>query len=225
MKKIILSLILACSLSATSVYAQDAATTKGDVLFDVGVGFIGGYYNGYQPGNYYTNNGNNGNGNWNYNTNRIQIPTLSLTLQKAFWNDVTIGGQIAFNMFGSTHDYMQSDGYYQHSKYTQTNMFLLGRGEYHFNRLIGWAPKYDLYAGVMAGMRITASHESDIYEGWGNGQPGTWRNDYPNRSSTDVGPAAGIFGGMRFYFTKNMSVFGEVGYGLTNFRTGLNWRL
>jgi hypothetical protein len=228
MKKFLFSLILACSLSATSsIYAQNAATTKGDVLLDVGVGFFGGYYDGYQ-GNYYTGNGPGpgpGN-NWNYNhsSSRIQIPALSVTLQKAFWNDVTLGGQIAFNMFGSTHDLQQNDGYYQHSKYVQTNMFFLGRGEYHFNRLIGWASKYDLYAGVMAGMRVTTNHESDIYEGWGTGQAGTWRNDYPNRSSTDVGPAAGVFGGMRYYFAKNTSVFGEVGIGLTNFRTGLNWR-
>jgi hypothetical protein len=76
----------------------------------------------------------------------------------------------------------------------------------------------------MAGMRVTTNHESEIYEGWGNGQAGTWRNDYPSRSSTDVGPAAGVFGGMRYYFTKNTSVFGEVGFGLSNFRTGLNWR-
>ncbi len=206
---------------SSSLYAQEAATTKGDVLLDIGVGFIGGDYNGYKPGNYGNSN------NWNYESsnNKIQLPTFSICLQKAFWNDVTIGGQVAFNMFGSEHDLRQNDGYYQHSKYTQSNLYFLGRGEYHFNRLIGWDKKYDLYAGALAGMRISSSSETQIYEGWGAGQSGTWRNDYPNRSSTNAGPAGGIFGGMRYYFAGNMAVFGEVGFGVTAIRAGLAWRL
>ncbi len=221
MKKIIYA-VLAIALFATStLYAQDAATTKGDVILDLGVGFIGGDYRGYRHGSYGTSY------DWNYknSTNRIQIPTLSVSLQKAFWNDVTIGGMFAFNIFGSEHDLQQNDGYYQHSLYSQSNLYFLGRGEYHFNRLIGWSPKFDLYAGALAGMRVTNSKESQIYEGWGNGQPGSWRNDYPNRASTSVGPDGGLFGGFRYYFAGNMSVFGEVGFGITGLRGGLAWRL
>ncbi len=221
MKKLLFSLLLAGSLFAGfSANAQDAATTKGDILLDLGVGFIGGDYNGYDYGNYGSAYY------WNYSNtkNVVQVPTLSIAVQKAFWNDITIGGQYAFNVFGSTHDLHQNDGYYQHSKLVQSNMFFLGRGEYHFNRLIGWGPKYDLYAGALAGMRVSTSHESQIYEGWGNGQPGTWRNDYPNQSSTNVGPAGGIVGGMRYYFAGKTSVFVELGIGITVFRTGLAWR-
>lgn len=220
MKKVIFNLVLACSLLAgpTMIKAQDAATTKGDVLLDVGVGLFGGGWNGYHRyGDY----------NWNYSNadNRIQIPTLSVSLQKAFWNDITIGGQFAMNVFGNEHDLRQSDGYYQHSNYTQTNLFFLGRGEYHFGRLINWPRKADLYAGALIGVRVSSSSETQIYEGWGNGQPGSWRNDYPNRRSTDVGPDGGIFGGVRYYFAGNMSVFAEAGLGLTALRAGFAWRL
>ncbi len=224
MKKIIY-LVFAFSVIATqSIYAQynagaEAATTKGDVILDIGVGFFGGYYNGYNgrgPGDTY----------WSYNngSSRVQVPTLSLSLQKAFFNDVTIGGEFAFNIFGNEHDLRQSDGYYQHSTYVQTNLFFLGRGEYHFGRLIGWGPKADLYAGALAGVRATTSSETNIYEGWGNGQPGSWRNDYPNKKSTSVGPSGAVFGGIRYYFAGNTSVYVEAGAGLTNLRTGLAWR-
>ena len=214
-------LLIFSFLFVSTINAQDAATIKGDILLDVGIGFIGGDYNGYKPGSY----GNSKN--WNYSTssNKIQLPTFSASLQKAFWNDVTIGGQVAFNIFGNEHDLYQNDGYYQHSNYTQSNIYILGRGEYHFNRLIGWGRKYDLYAGALAGTVVSISSETEIYEGWGNGQSGTWRNDYPNKSSTNIGPAGGIFGGIRYYFGKNISVFGEVGFGVTAIRTGLAWRL
>jgi hypothetical protein len=227
MKKIKYYVALAGFLFATSSInaqavidpSEDAATTKGDVLLDIGIGLIGGDYNGYDPGNY-------GATYWNYSNsrNRVQLPTLSIALQKAFWNDVTIGGQVAFNIFGSEHDLRQSDGYYQHSDYTQSNTFIMARGEYHFGRLINWPRYADLYAGVLAGTRITTSAETNIYEGWGNGQPGTWRNDYPNRTSTNVGPAGGLFGGIRYYFTKKTAVYIEAGLGITNIRTGLAWR-
>lgn len=220
-KNTYLLLIFSFLFIASTLKAQEAATVKGDVLLDIGVGFIGGDYNGYRPGNYGIYN------NWNYSNsaNKIQLPTFSASLQKAFWNDVTIGGQVAFNIFGQEHDLRQNDGYYQHAKYTQTNMYFLGRGEYHFNRLIGWERKYDLYAGALAGMRVSLASETQLYEGWGVGQSGTWRNDYPNRSSTNVGPAGGIFGGIRYYFGKNVSVYAELGYGVTAIRTGLAWRL
>ncbi len=221
MKKIISFLTIVCALFViTTTQAQDAATTKGDVLLDLGVGFVGGNYKGYHPGN-------NGNGSWNYNnsSSRVQIPTLSVSLQKAFWNDITIGGQFAFNIFGSEHDVQQNDGYYQHSRYTQSNLYFLGRGEYHFGRLVRWPRQFDLYAGALVGMRVSNSSETQIYEGWGGGQPGTWRTDYPNRTRTDVGPDGGIFGGVRFYFAGNMAVFAEAGFGITALRTGLAWRL
>ncbi len=216
MKKNILYLFISI-LTITQVNAQnnrEAATAKGDFIFDIGIGFIGGHYKGYTT-------------NWNYSNNAIkaQLPTFSIALQHAFWNDVTIGGQVAFNIFGNVHDVNQGNGYYQHSEYTQSNLYILGRGEYHFNRLIGWSPKYDLYAGALAGGRISSSAETNIYEGWGYGQPGSWRNDYPNRLVSEAGPAGGIFGGMRYYFTPRMAVYGEAGFGITALRAGLSWRL
>ncbi|MGN6645110.1 MAG: hypothetical protein ACTHJT_01165 [Cytophaga sp.] len=233
MKTLLSTIAIACTvlLGATASAqlnknaGQDAGTNKGDVILDFGVGFGGGDYNGFD---YYSYSNGNGHGNhWNSDyTNNIQIPTLSVSLQKAFWSDITVGGQIAFNSFSAERNYHQSDDYYQHSKYLQTNSYFLGRGEFHFNRLIGWDRKFDLYAGIVAGIRVSLERQTDVYEGWGtHGQSGSWRTDYPDKTYSNVGPTAGPFGGFRYYFGKSIGVYAEVGWNVTNFRTGLAWRL
>jgi hypothetical protein len=224
MKKIAFFIALACSLFTTSsqLHAQAAAaTTKGDILVDVGVGFIVDNYNGYQPGT-----GSSQNWNYSNSTTKFQLPTLSVSVQKAFWNDITIGGQVAFDLGESKLNLHDVNDYYQHSKYTQTNVYILGRGEYHFNRLIKWPPKVDLYAGALVGGRISTASTTQQYEGWGtSGQPGSYRTNFSNSHSTSGAPAGGAFGGIRYYFKGNMSVYAEVGFGVTVFRTGLAWRL
>jgi len=233
MKKLFTTVAIVCTLFTSSVTfaqgtkrsGQDAATNKGDVLFDFGVGFGGGDYNNF---NYYHYSDGHGHGNhWGGEySNSIQIPTLSIALQKAFWEDITIGGEIAFNSFSGERDYHQNDDYYQHSKFNQINTFVLARGEYHFNRLIGLDRKYDLYAGLVAGMRISMEKQTEVYEGWGtNGQSGSWRNDYPDRTYSNVGPMAAPFAGFRLYFAENVAVYAELGWAVTNFRTGIAWRL
>jgi hypothetical protein len=244
MKRILSTVAIACSLFAsTATFAQmkgsgqEAATNKGDMIFDFGIGVGGGDYNGYTYQNYNNNYNNyNNNGHYNghawgsngYGNNKIQIPTLSVSLQKAFWDDITIGGQISFNAFGNVYDYNDGNGYYQHSKYSQTNTFISARGEYHFNRLIGLAPKYDLYAGLLVGARITINKQSDTYEG-SNNPNNYWQTNYPNYTSSNSGPSVGVFGGFRYYFAKSMAVYVEVGAGpastsVSNIRGGLAWK-
>lgn len=233
MKKILSTVAIACSLFAsTSTFAQmkgsgqEAATNKGDVIMDFGIGVGGGDYNGYSYQNY--NNGNNWNGSYN-RSNKMQIPTLSISLQKAFWDDITIGGQVSFNAFGSEYDRLDGNGYYRHSKYTQTNTYVTARGEYHFNRLIGLDPKFDLYAGLLAGVRITFNKESQRYDGNDGRYGNQYRNDYPEYSSSNVGPTVGVFAGFRYYFVNNLAVYGELGAGpgassVSNIRGGLAWK-
>lgn len=223
MKKIFSTLVIACALVAgNSAFAQmknagqDAATNKGDVLFDFGIGLIGNEYS-------YSSN-------YNYrNENKFQLPTFSLSLQKAFWNDITIGGQISVNGGGSSYDdYYQSDGYYQKNvKNSHVNSYFTARGEYHFNRLIGLDPKFDLYAGALVGFSI--SNDVARYdEGWTNpsnpNDPHNWTNTKKTRSiGTD--PVVGPFGGFRYYFANNVGVYGEVGWAITAVRLGLVWKL
>lgn len=213
MKKILTSIAIACSVFAsTAVFAQgtrnagqDAATNKGDLILDIGVGFGGGYYseNSYNA--------------YGYSSSKGGIPTLSVSLQKAFWEDITIGGEIAFNAYNEESSWNNGNGTKaSYQKYTQTNSFVLGKGEYHFNRLIGLDPKFDLYAGAIVGLRISGSKTE--YTDYNNGNSNyTSKNNYVNAE-------AGAFGGFRYYFTKGMAVYAEVGWAITPVRTGLAWK-
>ena len=231
MKKIFTTVSILCTLFTSTVAfaqgtknaGQDAATNKGDVLFDFGIGLVGNEY----AYSHHNNNYNNNNG--YYNESRYQLPTFSLALQKAFWEDITIGGQLSFNGGGTKYDdYYKNDGYYRkYVKNSNFNTFVTARGEYHFNRLIGLDRKFDLYAGVLVGFRI--SYLVDSYtEGWSNPDGsgnGNWGPNTYKSTGTDVAPIIGPFGGFRYYFVKNVGVYGEVGWAITAIRGGLVWRL
>ncbi len=225
MKKIFSTAAIACALLAsvgafaqgTKNAGQDAATNKGDVLFDFGIGLVGNEYS-------YSNSGNNYRG-----ENSFQLPTFSLALQKAFWEDITIGGQFSINGGGTSYDdYYKGDGYYQKDvKNSQVNSYFTARGEYHFNRLIGLDRKFDLYAGALAGFSI--SNQMHRYtEGWTdpNGpNPGNWGPNEHKSRSISANPVIGPFAGFRYYFANNVGVYGEAGWAITAIRLGLVWRL
>ena len=225
MKKILSSLAIVCSLFASNAAfaqgtknaGQDAATNKGDVLFDFGIGLVGNEYS-------YSNSGYNYRG-----ENSYQLPTFSLALQKAFWEDITIGGQFSINAGGSNYDnYYQNDGYYRTDvKNSQVNSYFTARGEYHFNRLIGLDPKFDFYAGALVGFSIS-NQVSRYTEGWTDPygpNPGNWGpNTYKNRS-IGANPVIGPFAGFRYYFANNVGVYGEAGWAITVVRLGLVWKL
>ena len=230
MKKIFTTVAVVCSLfvsistfaQGTKNAGQDAATNKGDVLFDFGVGFVGNEYSYSDNNNFNQNNGY-------YNKSSYQLPTFSVALQKAFWEDITIGGQLSFNTGGTKYDdYYKNDGYYRTGvKNTNTNTFVTARGEYHFNRLIGLDRKFDLYAGVLLGLRISFYNDqyTDGYNDPNGPNPGNWGPRTHVSKGSDVAPILGPFGGFRYYFAKNLGVYGEVGWAITVIRGGLVWRL
>ncbi|MGN6645111.1 MAG: hypothetical protein ACTHJT_01170 [Cytophaga sp.] len=223
MKKIFSTAAIACALfTSVGVFAQgtknagqDAATNKGDVLLDFGVGLVGNEYSYSSSNNKYTNE------------SHYQLPTFSVALQKAFWEDITIGGQISINNGGSKYDsYHQGDGYYRTNiKNTHFTSYFTARGEYHFNRLIGLDPKFDLYAGALAGFSIT----NEVYrydEGYDGSNGGNaWGPNTHKSASINTGGVVGPFGGFRYYFGNNIGVYGEVGWAITAIRAGLVWKL
>lgn len=229
MKKLFTSVAIVCSLiSSVGAFAQgtknagqDAATNKGDVLFDFGIGLVGNEYS-------YSSN-------YNYRgESSYQLPTFSLALQKAFWEDITIGGQFSINAAGSTYDDYHDNynnnhgGYYQTDvTYSQVNSYFTARGEYHFNRLIGLDRKFDLYAGALVGFSI--SNQVHKYtEGWNDPSGhnnGNWGPETHKSRSISAHPVIGPFAGFRYYFANNVGVYGEVGFAITVVRLGLVWRL
>jgi len=76
-------------------------------------------------------------------------------------------------------------------------IFIGVRGTYHFVDLVD---KLDLYGGLFFGGRIQTAKYSDP--------------DYENiKSATPSGVGVSIFAGAKYYFTDNIGVMAELGYG------------
>jgi hypothetical protein len=99
---------------------------------------------------------------------------------------------------------------YAHSDYYwKVSTFMIGaRGTYHFTELVD---KLDLYGGISLGGKIvkvkTSYSELDAYS-----------------SHAGSGVLAEFFGGARYYFTDNLAVMGELGYGIAWFKIGVSMK-
>ena len=78
---------------------------------------------------------------------------------------------------------------------------LVARAAYHFDFNID---KMDVYAGIGAGVNLPS---------------GKYKN---NPSISLIQP--NLFAGIRYYFTSNMAVYGELGYGVSSINIGLVYR-
>ena len=215
MRKLNYYFLTAALFLVTNAFSQ-YATSEGDSFFDFGVGVGRAHGLSYYSYSYNYNNGFNNGYRGGYGNN-IKVPTATIVYQKAFWDDITIGGILGFNVYGYSWD-NSGVNYSESSKANEWSSFIGARGEYHFNRLIDLDSQFDLYAGVMAGMRIWGY--KGVHEGSNSG--GSWREEF-NDSGAD--PVGGAFGGFRYYFGRNIAVYGEVGWAITNFRAGLCWKL
>lgn len=190
-------------LFAGNAFSQ--ATSEGDTFFDFGVGVGRAHSLSYYGYSYAGVNSAFYGGGYSGN---IVIPTISVSLQKAFWDDITIGGFGAFNVYG-----------HNSSSYDAREMSIMfgAKGEYHFNRLIGWDDQYDLYAGVLAGARI-----------WNYKVTNKWTNNGVPQEQTytanGVGSVGGVYAGFRYYFSPGLAVYAEAGYAVTSLRAGLCWK-
>jgi hypothetical protein len=79
---------------------------------------------------------------------------------------------------------------------------LVGRAAYHFDFNID---KMDVYAGIGAGVNIPTGKYKTI--------------------STNSLIQPNLFAGIRYYFTSEMAVYGELGYGASTINIGLVYRL
>lgn len=105
--------------------------------------------------------------------------------ETAVANNFTLGGRLSWRSWNE--DYR---GYgYNH------NIFgIVARGNYHFNELLEFPPKFDLYAGLNLGFYVYDSP-----------------SDYPGDRSSGLGLGAQVGG--RYYFSDSWAVNLEIGGG------------
>ena len=89
--------------------------------------------------------------------------------------------------------------------YKYTYMIIGGRGSFHYQ----FVDKLDTYAGVIAGFNISSGK---AYGDWGSAS---------YKVASNGGFVYSTFVGARYYFTDNIAVFAEAGYGFNLLEAGL----
>jgi hypothetical protein len=198
MKTSILTVVLAL-FYVTALKSQDQAFQKGQKDLNIGIGLGNTLVDG--PA---------------YNV----WPPLSLSLDYGVTDDISVGGYFGFT--GASDRYTGWENYgpgngggYYTDTYRWTYFILGVRGAYHFGKFIK-VPKLDTYAGLMLGYDF--AHYS-----YSTNSPNPDHVD--NSYATYGGFAFSIYGGARYRFNEKIAGFAELGYGVSWFTLGVNFRL
>ena len=213
-------LIAAIVVASTNIYSQSnkkknnssPVESGGSMCFNenshilnLGIGFGGGnYYSGYYGFGY------------NYKVS----PAFSLSYEQAIPKKLGpgflgLGAYFGYQTSSSTYNYFWDKHGYNNNYYYKnswTNFMIAARGAYHLDILN--SEKAELYFGLVAGLRIQ-SYISD------SNNPDPYADNY-RLSSGNVYPAYSLFIGGRYYFTPNIGLFAELGYGISYFTGGIS---
>ena len=182
-------------LFSTFTIAQNApAFDKGDNTIGISIG-VGGHYHGTVQG-------------YGHDYSYVDLPAFALTYDHGTFGDVGPGTIGIGGLIGYKYSFLNNYGGYDAS----WSDFIIGaRGTYHLTILKDKNNHFDPYAGVLLGMRFHTYRNT--YEDY-------YDKHYDNSS---VLPAAGVFVGAKYNFTKSFGAFAEVGYDISILRIGLNF--
>ncbi|MFL5753899.1 MAG: hypothetical protein ACJ76F_10870 [Bacteroidia bacterium] len=128
-----------------------------------------------------------------------------------------LGVYLGYQTASSTYNYYwDKNGYkdYYYYRNRWNNFMVAARAAYHPDVLnFG---KGEVYFGAMAGLRFQSYH----YE-TNNPDP---NSDIYRLSSRSVFPTLSVFAGGRWYFTDNLGLFAELGYGISYLTGGLSFK-
>jgi len=127
---------------------------------------------------------------------------LSVSYEKGITDDISFGGAL---------DYLSYRYGVPGYDYRFTAIYIGARGSYHFNRLLNLRDEnWDIYAGATLGYRSFSWNGNNV-SGLG--------------SVYGSGLFLGIHAGARYYFSKSVGAFAELGaLGSTNARVGVAFK-
>lgn len=133
----------------------------------------------------------------------VQMP-LSLSVDYAVQEDVGIGDIGIGGYLGYSNSTEDDPNY---GKITRAYYIAGVRGTYHVDFIEG----VDTYFGVLAALRIATLEVEN--------------NPFSNLPAAGGGTGYSLFAGGRYYFSENVGVFAEVGYGISIINAGLSFRI
>ncbi len=136
-----------------------------------------------------------------YSSTSTVMPPLSVSAEYGITDKISVGGFLGFSTareewFGGQVDY--------------TFLILGARGSYHFKI---W-DKMDTYGGLMLGYNVVSGNYTDNLEG-----------AYYDFDVAASGMALSGYLGGRYNIKDNLSVYGEIGYGISVLNLGVSLKL
>jgi hypothetical protein len=112
-------------------------------------------------------------------------------------NEISVGGLV---------DYYTYDWGYG---FKYTYIIIGAQGNYHFGEILKWDKKLDPFAGLVIGYE-SVSWSGTEYYGWSAAYG----------SGIIIGGQAGI----RYFMTPNLALYGQVGFGITYLKVGIDFK-
>ena len=175
-------------------------------IINLGVGLGNNYYSGYSGIGY------------GYQSS----PAFSISYEQAIPKKLGpgylgVGAYFGFQTASSTYNYHYGKNGYNNNYYYKNswnNFMVAARAAYHWDVLN--FKRADIYAGVMIGARIqTYNYETN--------NPDPYADNYRLNQGSAY-PSLSAFVGARWYFVKNVALFGEFGYGISYVTGGLSFK-
>ena len=176
-------------------------------IINLGVGFGANYYSGYSG----------------YGYGYRSSPAFSISYEQAIPKKLGpgylgVGAYFGFQTASTTYNYYYNkNNYYNQNyyyKHSWNNFMIAARAAYHWDVLN--FKRADIYAGVMVGARIqTYNYETN--------NPDPYAENYRLNQGSAY-PSLSAFVGARWYFVKNVALFGEFGYGISYVTGGLSFK-
>lgn len=188
------SLFFAVCLTLVSAFSNAQSFKEDSRVVNVGVGLGRNYYKAFRGAGYKYGG----------------TPVICASYEQAYPKRVGpgligIGGLVTYQSTRSKFEnYYAGSGYV--NAYRWSNYVLAVRGTYHWDEVN--TDKYDLYAGLMVGIRLetyvsSTEYSGPVYTGVGN----------LSGRSTGIYQVGGLFLGGRYYISPAFGVYGELHYG------------
>ncbi len=118
--------------------------------------------------------------------------------------EISIGGLVDYYQY--TYDAFAGYG----GKYTY--IVIGAQGNYHFGPTLKWDSKLDPFAGIVLGYEsISWKWDNSAYNGYG------W-------SAAASGIVFGGQAGIRYFLSPNLALYGQVGFGITYLKAGVDFK-
>ena len=137
-----------------------------------------------------------------FGVGKVKLPPVGVSVEYGIQDDISVGGYLGFSQYGEE---------FQGGKWRYSYIIIGPRASYHLSNLLKAPEELDLYAGVFLGYLVGTSR---------------WDGDGPEIGKSKVG-GLGWSGhlGARYAIQENLSVFGEVGYGISVLQIGVSFKL